>query len=508
MVVLVDSEPNSPTKSQGTWSPRPGPSQAGSSQAPASYYGAVLRSPGPASPIPPPAYSQAANAPLLPGPHQKPTRRAAATKRFCRAFSIALVIFLVFTTLANILFDGYEVVWENEPRAEDGNTVSCSKLWYETEGSDAVEVQTSDEVFNQTMIPGFPVFAATKSYTLPIDKSLHYIVAHGSLSSGVVNIRSDNTIDPGYVDVKIVANYWTKEALSYSQVCELSKPEGGVGLGIYTPSGRFSPGRGLEQRISWTVTVTFPTRSRSILDLNAFATNVDQFRHSIEGLGGRVHFEHFSLKGSNSPIESDGLVVSQATIVTSNSKITGKFSTDDSLILKTSNGAIDVDIDVTNDDTHKASNLELTTSNARIASRISLLTTHDQRPQPRGGHFTVKAATSNGRLDISYPTSPVNSLLDFKGESSNGSADIALHAAYEGSFALSTSNSHVELDDEHPTDPSGKGRNRDVHRIGGRSSRQLSGTIFWGNEKDHDKNAETGRVVVSTSNSWARLRLA
>ncbi|KDN42328.1 hypothetical protein RSAG8_06819, partial [Rhizoctonia solani AG-8 WAC10335] len=508
MVVLVDSEPNSPTKSQSTWSPRLGPSQAGSSQAPGSHYGALMRSPEAASPIPPPAYSQAANAPLLPRPHQKPTRRTAATKRFCQAFSVAVLILFALSTLGNILSDGYEVVWENDPRPEDGNVVSCSKRWFDFEDPDVVQAQTDDEAFDQTMVPGFPVFSASKSYTLPINKSLHYIVAHGSLSSGVVNIRINDTIDPGYVDVKVVASYWTKEALSYSQVCELTKPEGGVGLGIYTPSGRFSPGRGLEQRISWTVTVTFPVTPQSVLDLNAFATNVENFRHSIKGLADRVHFEHLALKGSNGPIESDSLTVSQATIITSNSKITGKFTADDSLILKTSNAAIDTYIDITNDDTHKASSLELTTSNARIASRISLLTTHAQRPQPKGGHFTVKATTSNGALDISYPTSPVDSLLDFKGETSNGSADIALHAAYEGTFALSTYNCQLTgLDDEHPSDPSGKWRNRDVHKNGGRSSRQLSGYIFWGGEKDHDKNTETGRVIVSTSNSWARLRL-
>jgi hypothetical protein len=110
MVVLIDSEPNSPTKSQSTWSPRPGPSQAGS-QAPVSSYGAVSRSPEVAYAPPPPAYSQAANAPLLPGPHQKPTRRTAATRRFCGAFSIALLIFLIFSTLGHILRGGFEVVW-------------------------------------------------------------------------------------------------------------------------------------------------------------------------------------------------------------------------------------------------------------------------------------------------------------------------------------------------------------------------------------------------------------
>ncbi|CAE6512673.1 unnamed protein product [Rhizoctonia solani] len=505
MVVLIDSEPTSP-KSPTVWSPRPGSSQAGSSQAPVSHYGAVMRSPEAASPIPPPAYSQAANVPLLPGPHQKPTRRTAATKRFCRAFAIALVIMLVISTLSHIWSSGYEVIWDNKPRPEDGNIVSCSKSWFDSGYLNVAHVQTDDNI-DQTMIPGYPVFSSSKSYTLPVNKSLHYIIAHGSLSSGVVNIRTSDTIDPNYVDVKVVANYWSKEALSYAQVCELKKPEGGVGLGIYTPSGRFSQGRGLELQITWVVTVTLPTAYQSNLDLNAFATNVDNFRHSIEGLGSRVYFEHLSLKGSNGAIESDGLTVSQATIATSNSKISGKFSADDSLVLKTTNGAIDTDIDITNDDTHKSSSVDLTTSNARIASRISLLTTHGQRPQPKGGHFTVKATTSNGRLDISYPTSPVDSLLDFQGETSNGSADIALDAAYEGTFALSTSNGRAELDKERTSDPSGKGRSRIVHKDGGWSPKKISGSIFWGDEKDHDKNAETGRVIISTSNSWARLRL-
>lgn len=507
MVVLIDSDPTSPTKSQSDWSPRPGSSQVGSSQAPGPYYGTVVRSPEAASPIPPPAYSQAANTPLLPTPHQKPTRRTAATKRFCRAFAVAVIVVLVVSTLGHILSSGYEVVWDNKPSQEDGSIVSCSKSWFNYGDSSVIHIQTGDNAFDQGMIPGYPVFSSSKSYTLPINKSLHYIVARGSLSSGVVNIRNSDTIDPNYVDVKVVANYWSKEALSYSQVCELKKPEGGVGLGIYTPSGRFSPGRGLELQITWTVTVTFPTAYRSLLEMNAFATNVDNFRHSIQGLSNRVFFEHLSLKGSNGAIESDGLNVSQATISTSNSKISGRFSSDDSLVLKTTNGVIDTDVDITNDDTHKSSNLELTTTNARISSRISLLTTHDQRPQPKGGHFTVKATTSNGRLDISYPTSPVNSLLDFKAESSNGSADVALHAAYEGTFAVSTSNGHAELDKENVSDPSGKGRSRIVHRNGGWSQKKIAGSIFWGDENDHDKNTETGRVVISTSNSWARLRL-
>jgi hypothetical protein len=131
-----------------------------------------------------------------------------------------------------------------------------------------------------------------------------------------------------------------------------------------TPSSRIDFGESEEDRLDFTVTVTLPISSQSVLDLNAFATKVDNFRHSIEHLGDRVHFEHLSLKGTNGPVEVNSLFVSQGTVSTSNGKISGKFNATDSLVLKTTNGAIDADIGITNDDTHKPSNLVLKSSNA------------------------------------------------------------------------------------------------------------------------------------------------
>jgi hypothetical protein len=143
---------------------------------------------------------------------------------------------------------------------------------------------------------------------------------------------------------------------------------------------------------------------------------------------------------------------------------------------------------------------------SRISSRVSLLTTHDQRPQPKGGHFTVRATTSNGRLEVGFPTSPVNSLLDFEGRTTNSVADVSLHAAYEGMFSLSTSSSSAEINNEHARDPSGQGRYRTVTTTK-RTKTAIEGKVFWGLDKDHHEGAETGRVVVRTTNGWTRLRL-
>lgn len=106
MVVLIDSGPSSPTKSQQAWSSQPGTSAAGSEAAP-SRYGAVPQSPQTAPFVPPPpAYEPDANAPLLPGPPQKRPRRLAVAKRFCSALSVAVVIFVALSILKHIIFDG------------------------------------------------------------------------------------------------------------------------------------------------------------------------------------------------------------------------------------------------------------------------------------------------------------------------------------------------------------------------------------------------------------------
>jgi len=138
-------------------------------------------------------------------------------------------------------------------------------------------------------------------------------------------------------------------------------------------------------------------------------------------------------------------------------------------------------------------------------SRMSLLTTHDQRPQPRGGHFRVRATTSNGRLDLGFPASPVDSLLDFEGKTSNGIANVSLHATYEGTFSFTSSGS-VEIDNEHARDPTGRGRYRRI-TTSKQTKTAIEGKVLWGHERDHKDSAETGRVVVRTSNGWARLRL-
>lgn len=82
-------------------------------------------------------------------------------------------------------------------------------------------------------IPAYPVFSSSESFTLPIDASLHYLLARGSLSTGAVIVRGDEGADPNVIGVDVKIQYSNSRALARARVCKLEKPEGGVGIGIY-----------------------------------------------------------------------------------------------------------------------------------------------------------------------------------------------------------------------------------------------------------------------------------
>ena len=123
--------------------------------------------------------------------------------------------------------------------------------------------------------------------------------------------------------------------------------------------------------------------------------------------------------------------------------------------------------------------------------------------------YYVDAKTSNNRLQTHFWHQPADSTLIFRGTTQNGPAKAQLHAAYQGSFEVKASNSspQVEVREENPSDPSGKGRTRKVytHSI---ANGRLNGNVEWvprrgGGGSDPGKS----QVVLETSNAQAMLLL-
>jgi len=288
-----------------------------------------------------------------------------------------------------------------------------------------------------------------------------------------------------------------------------------------------------EDQVSFSLIVHLPTGwtagRRSPSYINFFETDLSIFRHKITKLADAVTFGTLKLRTSNAGIvaggkedetvvigkkldfrTSNGAISASAggeklDITTSNGRITGSFTTNDVLIIHTSNGAIDVNAKLlySKNSTRDGTVLDLKTSNGRITASVDL----ENPGSDKGGTFYVESSSSNGAIDLKFPHSPHTSTLKLHSSTSNSRQQVYLSEAYEGTWDVSTS-SHIGVPDvaadpSHTYDPSGQKRERkSVTEV--MSKGKASGKVSWG---DWDKDAKHyGSVSVRTSNGKPTLR--
>lgn len=98
-------------------------------------------------------------------------------------------------------------------------------------------------------------------------------------------------------------------------------------------------------------------------------------------------------------------------------------------------------------------------------------------------------------MALSFLNQPLSSLLYLESRTSNGRSDVKLHPAFEGKYALRTSNAQAQVLFEDVDDPSGEGRRRhtEITKISGGV---VTGNVYWGDERQSLK----AWAHVSTSN--------
>ena len=118
-----------------------------------------------------------------------------------------------------------------------------------------------------------------------------------------------------------------------------------------------------------------------------------------------------------------------------------------------------------------------------------------------GGAFSVCAHTTNSPIEVVYDDSPVDSFLKFNALSTNSPVRAVLHRAYEGAFAISTTNADAVLDRLRDVeDPSGQGRGRGLTA---RSTKNhISGKVEWMPYSDYK---QAGSVNLATTNNMITL---
>jgi len=326
------------------------------------------------------------------------------------------------------------------------------------------------------------------------------------------NIDITTTTDPRQKDIKVdvVANYYREYVLNKVKVCKLKRKEGGEGVGIYVPSHRGSWHR--DDQVSFTVTVTFPHTNAHVISeknpllINSFETYFSICSHYLHELRNKVFFRELKIRSSDTSIKAESVDASQLNMRTSNSGISGNFQVNDSLVLDTSNGKIDVNLGIY--DTGRRDdgpNIILKTSNGPITAVANLYSTgvdaYGGSPSTtRDGHFSIDAKTSNAHISLTIPTIPADSVLKLVGRTSNSPVDLNLDKKgnFEGTFTAETSSymgtPTVERSDRGEGGRQGKRRVLETIRAGRGS---VEGRVYWGSWG----RGRDGSVDLRTSNA-------
>jgi len=341
-------------------------------------------------------------------------------------------------------------------------------------------------------------YRVTTEFELPLDSDVLYLLARGDLAYGSVEVV-DWVEGTNQVKVEVAASFHSQDALDRANVCAISRMEREHGVGIFTPKGWRS--RHGQDQIHFDITVRIPTsKAAALTHVRGFETSLPIFSHRLS-VSEHVVFGKLDVHGSNMGISATSLYAEHATLKTSNAPISGVFNTSTSLELVTSNAHIKAAVGLTSTQSgpyNDPTKLVMKTSNGPVNAVLSLLSKHDT-----GGTYDVSTETSNNFLGVTYDAASPGHTLVHRGRTSNAPATLSLHRAYEGPFALQSSNIPPNLKyDSDVEDPAGKGRTRwvEIHQ---RVKNVLSGAVGWGSDHSTGK----GSVDLQTSNSPAQLVL-
>jgi len=253
--------------------------------------------------------------------------------------------------------------------------------------------------------------------------------------------------------------------------------------------------------LRFVIEVQLPTSRDVVHYLPSFEAELPNFALNMDDISA-FRFGDVSLKSTNSHIKVRGAIANTFNVHSTNGGISGAFNTTNSLTIATTNSPVAVKIGAVNEKSEPPTSVSLRTTNGPIKADVSLISNSSSGT---GGTFSVCAHTTNSPIDVVYDHSPVDSFLKFNALSTNSPVRAVLHRAYEGTFALSTTNARAVLDRlPDVEDPSGQGRERSVTTRSSSVGKYISGRVEWVPSSHYD---QAGSVNIATTNDKITLTL-
>jgi len=299
------------------------------------------------------------------------------------------------------------------------------------------------------------------------------------------------------ISAKVFVRHRDSKALTRAAVCQLSRGDGQVGVGIFTRQWYINWPFSSRDDLHFVVEVELPASRGAVRYLPSFEADLPMFALDMDDIS-TFRFGDVSLKSTNSHIKVRGAIASTFNVHSTNGGISGAFNTTDSLTIETTNSPVSVRIGAVNEKSEKPTEVFIRTTNGRIKADISLIS---NSPSGTGGAFGVGIHTTNSPIEVVYDDSPVDSVLKFNAVSTNSPLHAVLHRAYEGTFALATTNAGAVLDRLRDVeDPSGRGRERSLTKRSVGS--YILGEVEWVPSSDYNR---AGSVNLATTNDVITL---
>lgn len=409
--------------------------------------------------------------------------RQRTNARFCRALFWGIVIWVL---LSGLIRSYIELIsWHHGRHHHPW----WSAPWeYQIPGDVNLDNCTPKEGWTDIRRHNRNTWRAETNFDLPLTSETLYFLSRGDMSGGGAEFLIDPELKEDQVHINVVIRYTDDFLRDLAKVCEVSRGKNENGVGIFTP--HYFDGRPRNSYM-WFETKIFLPSSASDYVIKNLETDLPNTVHELQDLS-PYFFKHIQLRGSNTPITAASLHFQEASIQTSNGPIHGVYNTTDSLVLRTSNSVIDVEVGATASK-DVAPKVVLSTSNSPFRANISLFSdTHS-------GEYEVTTSTSNSPLSVSFLTQPVDTVLGFSASTSNSPASATMHPLFEGNFDVhSTLFGPTVKFDPFYKDPSGRGRKRSVSMD--QNKRDIRGWVSWDESRDLK-----GHASLKTTNSPATL---
>ncbi|KAG8932875.1 hypothetical protein FRC02_000385 [Tulasnella sp. 418] len=481
------------------------------------------------SSLPPPAY----DLPLPPDPEPSPEPKKRIRKKLKITLVVVLCLYIAVTTVLLVLLWTGRLSRPRRPPPRPGIGVIKQYLPPFTRPEGAPETDGYGDTCNQWTFN--PMFEHAQDHPEPkgpgkkpdpmggpmggpkpdfVDHLSYYLSPNTSLTSltklfvrtdgvgdtsGTFTVISDDSTKIPMVEVQM--KYRRVEVQNVTNVC-LMRSGDRVGLGIYSTES-------VQEPPVFDIILHVPgngTIDELVTELPSFTQNIGQNNRFMKTVFGLLQ-----LQGSFSPIYVRGSNVNSRRVkaTTSFSVIYGKFTTSESLILRTSEAAIDVNVTLVRESSQQQPViLQMSTENAIVRTVITLaaapgtLIKNQTLPD-----FYIQATSANApvAVDISHQDDSEPSKVEVDVSTESAPAVVSMDPKYEGTFRLYSDLPAELMSDQNAMDPEGLGRMREIE-VDEQNSESLMGHVQW-RSPGKPISLRQGSVNITTKAARAKLYL-